>query len=333
MKIINTIILFISFTLSIGAQTSIKKIDIYYFDNLGKEYEQLVNDIWEKLDKQKNKFKFELKLINFYDPSKALIVRDTSSIKYMLKDIDNSNYFQEDAVSQKLNELSAEFDYKAVVTLSGNYNFVLQNGLFENEKELKKLKKNITRKNRNEKVFILLNNGFQKCKYCEQNLPFLMEELSRQGELSSLQPKLTVPEKNGQTIRPIGQPSRYYIEFEQEIDLFSNYEIEITSSSLSEPLLKKVIPFTEMDNSSENIQMIRTSDGKIRIFIRDEFLGIECLKLQESANSDDINLECDCIYECLYRKVFKLRIRGVSQGSFSHDLWSKQIDVFFQCSK
>jgi len=226
-----------------------KKIDIYYFNELDSKNEQFLKDLWKKLDSKKKQFKSTITLINFYDPNKRLQITSEESIGYRARDIQNLNFYNISDVKSHLIELSQNIEFKPVVTFNGNYDFDLNDGIFETEKERIKLLKAVTKKNKNNKVFILLNNGFEKCRYCEENLPELLKEFATYGGMENIIPQLTTPYKNGQTLRPEG--SRYRIEFDQKLDVFQAFEVEITSSSLSAPILKRVVELSKSDNPKE----------------------------------------------------------------------------------
>lgn len=325
------IIIFLLSIHTVRSQSNVKKIEIYYFDELDSKNEKFLSGLWDQLDSKKNKFKYEIRLTNFYDPSKSIKITSKQSIDYRTRDIQNLNFFELSDVKNKLVELTHEFEFKPVVTFNGNYDFDLNDGIFETDKEIKKLFKAISKKNKNSKVFILLNNGFEKCRYCEENLPELLKEFATYGGMENITPQLTTPYKNGQTLRPEG--SRYRIEFDQQLDVFQAFEVEITSPSLNAPILKRVVELSKSDNPKEEIIIFNTIEGKKRLYISDEFLGIECLKLQDRVNSDEIDFECDCIYECLYRKEFFIRIRGLTSSFISDQVWSPKKMVLFQCSK
>lgn len=310
-----------------------KTIEIYYFDELDAKNEEFLNDLWDRLDRKKNKFKLIMKLINFYDPTKSIQITSKQSIGYRAIDIQNFNFYAQSDVQNKLDELAQNFEFKAVVKFNGKYDFEFNDEFIDSEssKEIKKLFKAITKKRRNNKTFILLNNGFEKCRYCEENLPELLKEFATYGGMEKITPQLTTPFKNGQTLRPEG--TRYRIEFDQKLDVFQSFEVEITSPSLNAPLLKRVIRLSESDNPKEKIIIYNTIEGKKRLYISDEFLGIECLKLQDKVNSDEVDFDCDCIYECLYRKEFFIRIRGLTSSFISDQVWSPKKMVLFQCSK
>lgn len=323
-------IFFVSLTFS---QTKVKEIDIYYFKDLDRNEEDFVKNLWVELDKQSKKFKFQMNLFCLYDQSKSISITSEKSVGYRNKKIENQVLFDKTEVEIELDSLSKSKDYSATVTFDNHFDITLEDGIFHTEKEIKKLYKQIRKKNRNNSVLLLINNGFEKCRFCKENLTALVEELSISGNLDQLVPFISIPRKNGETLRPRGTPSRYQIEFKTQLDLFDLYEVEIVSSSFREPLLKTNVQISTKDDSFENIQLVKAPNGTYRLKIRDEYLGLECLKKENQISTDEVDKDCDCMYDCLYRKVFKIRIRGVDNSIVSSDLWSDEIDVFFQCSK
>jgi hypothetical protein len=327
--------IFTSLVFGAFSQTSIKKIDIYYFQNLDTEDENFVSKLWESLSeksKKGKKYKPEINLINFYDQEKKIRLTSWKNFKYRTTNIENKKIYNESDVIETLDSLCKKVELSATVSFNESHD-IRCGELFTREKDIEKLIRQVSKKNRNNSVLLLLDNGFERCKLCKENLPELILEYSSSRELYKLTPTFKIPSKNGQTMRPVGTPSRYQLEFNLEIDIFDYYEIEILSPSFDEPLLKKILKVSPSDNSAENIQMIKAPNGNYRINIRDKFLGIECIKLQDRSSSDEIDEECDCTYECLYQKVFKIRMRGVDNLLKTKNIWSKEVDVFFQCSK
>ena len=316
-----------------------KNVDIYYFRNINNIEKEWIGDI-EKTLKKKFKGSYHINLINFYAPKKYLPL-PKFSINNISQGIVNENYYDIADVQEKIQSLltnSNKYHYKACVTFSKDREFKVDSK--ESTKDLidskqkKKLKKELKKK-KNKNVFILLNNGFEKCQFCPENIQNLFDKYYKSNNLNLLKPKFKNPYL-GEMLRPNGTPSKYEIIFDH-IKGFDRYEIEITSSSLSTPLVKEVLEFsTEEIDLYANFSMKKSFDGKfVSIYLRDENIGMQCFKRQENINADDVDDDCDCIYQCLYQKKFNIRVRGVSKHLTSGNdlIWSDSIEFLFQCSK
>lgn len=335
MNRISLIFVFIGFSCSIFCQE--KKVYFHQIGSLQQQELELIDMILK--DKKIRKKSNDFILYNVIEDQPPKDISDASN-RLNPYNIINKNYPNEQSVRDKIEENITKASSNTLSKKSKNTLFIYcytssKNWIFSqiadfenveltslNKKSKKKFIKKL-RKKKYDKVHVILDNGFVECKYCEENI-------SKRSE-QELIPEIFL--KPSQIIRPIDKPSKYRIEFEN-VKGFKIYEIEIMGPSGI--LFKDKIEISKTFNPDRNLNLnLNYNEEELVFSVSDKYLGQLCYSLEEDLTIDNVLKEdCNCQQECLYNKEFAIRVRGVSRFlPENHDIWSKYVRIYFQCSK
>jgi hypothetical protein len=179
-------------------------------------------------------------------------------------------------------------------------------------------------KNGNIKVFWF--NGWTPYFKEPKQVEKLYETSKKNGSFNEIIPAITTPEID-EHLRP--DQMYYTIEFLGN-EVFDNYEVEIRKNNDNAILFKEVI-VVDNEISSKDYFIYRTGFGqKLKLNLSQELLGFDCVKKFTNIIPDKT---CDCKYDCLYEREWKIKIRGYNGSLIKDDLWSNQVGpFFFQCN-
>jgi hypothetical protein len=127
----------------------------------------------------------------------------------------------------------------------------------------------------------------------------------------------------------------YSIRFDS-VGYYDGYEIEITRTSDGKLLYSDVILFSQ-DYDDKRIQSINQAKT-CEILLELRMLANKCYSIFPIRNLDNIpdtDKGCNlCALECLYKKSWCIRLRGVIEGLAKDDLWTEEICNFMlECPK
>jgi hypothetical protein len=197
-------------------------------------------------------------------------------------------------------------------------------------KSLKRSVKSNLKAGRNSNV--IYYNGFFPYVFSSIRL----EQAYTQNGVRNLIPSFTDLNEYYQ-LRP-NSSSMYEIRLDS-LGYFDQYEIEIyrfQPNGAKKMLLNERIGFEAVSPRGLSINSVGANKFCL-ILIPDKLLGQLCVSTFATADNEvpTDEEECQqCAYECLYRRDFEIRIRGVASGLTFDAIWSTPIKhVQFQCAK
>lgn len=296
--------------------------------------------IGEKENKKQN---FQFKIKSFIN-NRSIVIRNENDLNLISSNSINNfeNFKTEELFTNFVSEFSNRQNY-IEYEKSSDLDLVYVNQS-NNIKDIVKFIK----KNKNNKIVIIWNNGYKPYIYSTENIS---NTIKNTPDKQLLTPQITKPYFN-EVLRP--DESHYKIEFDS-VGIFPSYEIsiywkrcvgtDINDNKIFDSVLflKECLSFTTYEDffdkkSSSNFGMYSITDTKkCAIEIKENYLSNLCFQKfsKVMSTSDLIDDNCEpCKSYCLYQKLFSIEIKGCANSLRSDQIPKNNVQLFqFQCNK
>jgi hypothetical protein len=318
-----------------------KSLEIISSNNLDSKDLIKLKELVTFFNEKKINLKFNLKYKNYLNENEDYFdLETTESVDEIDTNYTNGDFEKIESFKASFEkEFTDKFSYQYIKPnlkkgkLSLNINDNKSSDLIEIEKWVKK------NKNSKNDIFIIWNNGYQPYKYSPEYISKIIEQLKLVNKSKQIIPKITKPDTSvTNVLRP--DESHYKIEFDS-VGLFPKYQIQISKkfkNGDSIIILNECLDFISSKEFNENKRQTKfalySKNSKKCVFaISEKELGLLCIQYDESGKVENVDLECDCQFDCLYHNRFSLTIKGCVDGLNEADIPTAFIKkVMFQCN-